>query len=611
MRTDKNNQKHKSYWEVFLAVFLACLMTLGFIISISSKNESIFGPISRNFTGVAFIFAFTLSGFLLIIRFLWLLLDKEESDKFPIIEKNLPLSRDWMKIAGVIFLCWLPYLIICYPTITRGYDYFWQLLQGTGVFPLSGHHPVLGSIVYGLLFKIGYSLGGASFGLFFTSLLQSIVLAASAGFSLSSICYITCVPDKVRRIMALIICLCPVFPGHAVWLIKDAFFTAFGILFFTQIYIRIQSHKSESATPIIASRPAIVISGLVISLYRNGITPIAIIAIAVLFFYELKNSDKPGKHVPGIIAAVTLFFAVTIIWGKALSFMDTYPTDKREALSLPTRQIIRTVQLHPEALTNDVMSVLDIAYNERLSYGYTMDDIISKYDDMNADYIKIDYVNDEEFLPSYIKLWITLGIEHPGAYIDAFLRGTDGYWYAMKNPHLEAQGVIIHTVCTTGPEDDFANEDMRERRLDSIFTATVKSLEYAEIDTGQTFSDLFEQYPWLKELMSVKSAFPGAREKLGVVLAVLEEIPLVSMIMAPGTYLWLMLFCLAYMFSRKREGRFLWPIIMIELMAMLSPVNGYTRYVLIVEYYSIIMIGMCFSSKNQIKNGIDNTDALP
>lgn len=164
----------------------------------------------------------------------------------------------------------------------------------------------------------------------------------------------------------------------------------------------------------------------------------------------------------------------------------------------------------------------------------------------------------------------------------------------MKSPHLEARGEVIHTVCTTGPEEDFANESMRKRKFNTLFLPTVKSLEKAGYYVEQTFEDVFNQYPWVSDLMHVKSAFPNGRKKFGELLAKIEGIPIVSMILSPGTYLCIMMMSFGYLFSRKKSEKYLWPIILLDLLAWLSPVNGYTRYVLLIEVFSIIIIGMCY-----------------
>ncbi len=600
----ETEQKNK-IWETILACLLAAMMVCGLFMSLLPKQISITGPAKEHLAEIVIAFALALVAFRVLIKALFRKADSLSSAGIGAEGKTADgppaFMRSWKKTSLVIFACWLPYLVICYPAVTRDYDYFWQLLMGTGVFPLSNHHPVLSSLVIGLLYRTGAAIGGASFGLAFSMFAQAIFLAAAAGFSLSYICSVNRVRRKPAIAMLMLICFSPVFPGHAMFLVKDTVFTALGIFFFTMCYMRINSITQKKPAAVIASYPFIVVTGLCFSLYRNGTRPVTLMMFAVLLFVEIRNRDNGDTDRGYLVkwgAALIAFLMMLLLWNACLSAKDVYPTDKREALAMPTRQIIRTIQLHPEALTGEAEAVLNTAYQKKLSEGLTIPEIIGKYDDMNADYIKIDFVNDEGFLPRYLKLWISMGLDHPDSYIDAFLRGTDGYWYPFKNPHIEAQGRIIHTVCTTSPDEDFANERMRQRQFKTLFVPTVMSLEHAGIDTEQTFEDLFPQYPWLEELMNVKPAFPKARASFGEMLAALENVPFLSMLLAPGTYLWIMLICFAYMFSRRKNGRHLWPILMIAAIAWLSPVNGYTRYVLLIEIYSILLTGMCFSEES-------------
>ena len=594
--------KKKSSWESALAAILSLFLVLGFAISLTPQKRIITTEITANFTGFCLVAIISFVGWLFVIRKLFSRIDAYVNRHISKEESREWRAKDWLKISGIILACWMPYMIICYPAISRGYDYFWQLLQGMGVFPLSNHHPILGSIVYGALFRIGYFFGGAHAGLFFSVMVQSVLLVLTAGFAASYFRSISDVPNCIYYTVIATICFCPVFPGHTTLLTKDAVFTSIGILLFTQILIKVRERGTKFR--IISSYPSIVLTSCLLSLYRNGVSIIAVCIFAVLIFDECRNNkcNVDGNKAIGGVVALLSFIVCMAIWGECTTRLGVFPTDSREALALPTKQIIRTVQMHPESLTNDDDTVLKEAYHERLSKGETIESIVGKYDDMNSDYIKIDYAREQDFEKKYLMLWASLGIKHPGTYFDALARSTDGYWYPMKHPHIEAKGIVIHTVCTTRPEEDFANEDMRKRRIGTLFLPTVKSLEAAAVDTNQTFEDFFEEYPWLEELMNIKSPFTEAREKLGAVSARMEDIPFIQMVLAPGTYLWLLLLIFGYLLSRKKSGRYMLPILLIEAMACLSPVNGYTRYVLLVELYSLIMIILCFE-KNEKKEG--------
>lgn len=580
---------------------LSVMMVLGIIIVLVPESTSLVASVKSCLTGIVGLLLLVYISLFLCIKRLFARVDKavEDFNIQAFAGAGPKRVTSVIRTTALLLLCWAPYLFICFPTITRGYDYFWQLLQGMGVFPLSEHHPVFGSMVFGALFKVGYRLGGAECGLFFSTLVQMTLLALAISFGICSIERTSTIPKSVSKIMKGLFCFCPIYPGHAIWLIKDSLFTACAVLFFIQIYRHARAIINNTCIHRIASYPAIIIVGFVFSVYRNGVMPIAVGSLFVLLYLELitrkRNRRIGNSSIKRCCTAIVILILANGSWNMVMSAMDAYPTDSREALAMPARQIMRTLQLHPEELNTSVQSLVEEAYHDQISNGVRIEDIVSRYDSYNADPIKIDYVSgNDDFMKSYLHLWISLGVKHPGAYADAFFKGTDGYWNPFKSPHLEAYGTVIHTVCTEGPENDFANEGMRKRSLGTLFTPTVKSLESAGINTEQSFEDFCSNYPWLDELMQVKSAFPHARARLGVFLGSLENVPFLNMLLAPGTYFWIMLICLAYMFSRKKTGRYLWPILFIEVLAWLSPINGYTRYILPIEIISILMIGMCF-----------------
>lgn len=603
----RDTETTRIIWRVVFSFLLAGIVLMGLVIRLSPKEKTVTGMIISNGTGVLVTYA-------LLFFCMWIMMDKlfcsidaaikteKRTDTF---NSNTLHNRQYVfKTAAIIFLSWLPYLIICYPTITRGYDFFWQLLQGMGVFPLSNHHPIFGSLVFGAIFRLGYALGGASFGLALISIVQMILMALSMGVAFAVLQTIATIPRKVYYALVVFVCLCPVFPGHAVWAIKDAIFTAITIFLISQYLLNIWCISNNVHVPATASLPSLVFTMVLFSLYRNGVALIAAVLILVLIFFNIRICKNMNRAVKSAVALL-VYCVFMLSWNSLMSIMDVYPTNIREAVSLPMRQVIKMLQIHPEELNTESEKILNSLYYEQISKGRDIKSIISSYDDNNADFIKVDFITDNNVIRALIYYWIHMGAKHPGSYADALLRGTDGYWYFGKNPHREKNGEIIHAINTTGPEDDFANDTMIDKRLDALFLPTVKSLEFAGADTSKTFGSICKETPWLDDLMHVSSTFPSARVTFGIILARMENIPLVSLILAPGTYFFILLLCFAYMFERRKIGRLLWPIILIEVLAWLSPVNGYTRYVLPVAFVSILLIGACFTN-DPIKRSDEN-----
>lgn len=184
-----NQEKEiKRFWIYLVVILLSLITTLGFTLDAVPEQITIIKYIKEHINGILLLLAISVFCYGVAIPLVF-----KKIDAATLISKKSTESGDdyifakchCFKYIAIIFLCWLPYLIITYPAITVGYDFFWQLLQGVGAFPLSNHHPVLGSIIYGVIYSIGYELGGATFGLFLISFLQMLLMTSVLGLGIS------------------------------------------------------------------------------------------------------------------------------------------------------------------------------------------------------------------------------------------------------------------------------------------------------------------------------------------------------------------------------------------------------------------------------------------
>ena len=149
-------------------------------------------------------------------------------------------------------------------------------------------------------------------------------------------------------------------------------------------------------------------------------------------------------------------------------------------------------------------------------------------------------------------------------------------------------------------EDDFANREFANIKLCNLFLPTVKSLAANNINTNQTLEEYLSDKPKAKCVLYVKSKNLRARNILENFISTLLMTPVVSLVFVPGFYFWIMLISFGYLFSRKKEGRILWPVLLLVVLACLSPVNGYMRYVLPVDLLSLLLVGMCFIPQKNV-----------
>ena len=257
--------------------------------------------------------------------------------------------------------------------------------------------------------------------------------------------------------------------------------------------------------------------------------------------------------------------------------------------------MLETIEVYPEEIERE-NNLLSFFYRDYLGEEHGLKELAESQDYRNADRIKPGFFENQEERIEFIQLWARLGIRHPDTYLDASLFGTYAYWWPGYDVSL-----VYHATIIEGVETDFAREEFRQRKLNSLFKATVRSLEKKGIDTSETVEQFSSQSVYLHSLLFVEPKFNTT--SLDLFLKQLKDIPVVSLLFTPGTYTWFFAICLIYLFRKKGAGRNLWPSVMIIGLSMLSTINGYMRYMMPVVLLTPILIGICFINDVDIKDG--------
>ena len=569
---------------LFTSVLLALMMFSGVYYDMSIGNNTLISFIkSHIFESIILMLLLLISCFV-IVRFIYNKFDQynvRDTKSAGTVRKGTLrcFSRLNYKTLlfywAVVFACWLPYLIICFPASSIGWDYSWQLLQGSGVVPLSNHHPVLGSLIYGLLYKIGFVICGAYGGLFFTGFFQVLLMSFAIAYGLFTVQRMG-TPKGVVYCLLAFTCINPVFAGHAVWLIKDSIYASLIIILLALCH-NYRLDNNRLLYPILIG-----VVGFFATMYRNE----AIIVIALLLLAaiveEFRNKNKKAlrRIVVSFVSMLVLFISLKI--GFRISGIPS-TSAARETMTLFSAQIMDCIKKHPNDVNEQEWAVLQESYDD-------IEATVLKYDEVNRDPIKtVDM--DSERIAEYIKTWFRIGMRHKGDYIDTFLRGTNGYWWLFRDPRL-----IAHSTPLYAPENDFANTRTRDIHVMSHKWLKNVYQSYG-IQTDKTIGELaLENNPDIEGIFYVKSSFPNARDSLKKVLDQLKEIPLLQFIFVPGFYFVINIISLGYLFIRKRP--IFWqciPMMIIVIFNFFSPINGYMRYFLPVALSSPLIVGMCFT----------------
>ena len=450
---------------------------------------------------------------------------------------NISLKNDFIKTFVIIFVLWIPYIVILYPG-SMWFDCGAQINQFFGAIPFDNKNPFLQTVLCGGFIKLGMLIKDANFGIFLYVFFQMIICDAVMAYGLAVIAQNG---NHCRILISGIICygIIPVFPLYTTAMGKDTNWSCF-ILLMSIILIQIYrnshefwSHKYNALL--------VVIDILCISLLRNagiGVAAVSVIAIIVL------SSKTDHKK---MFASLLIAFALLIVWNYGVLPLNHVRTSGSDAenLSVPLMQIARYVDEYPEDISVDDKETI----NKVVDY----EALVNLYDPQISDSIKATYKencssDDRKALRS---LYLRKLKEHPGCFIDAI--GAKSYGYFCPNKKYS-----IKPYVTAG-----------------LQTPTLGTIDPS---THITLKNKFDQ----TRVLSCVTLF--------------QKIPVISLLTRCGFWMWCFLFCISYSIKYFAH-RSLWiylPGLTIALGVIASPVNAYFRYQLPIMFMvPLLVLFMC------------------
>jgi hypothetical protein len=431
------------------------------------------------------------------------------------------------------------------------FDYFNQLSQFFGDRPLTNHHPVLTTMVFGWLYELGHVLGGARVALVLTVAVQVVCLAAALAYA--QLWFRRMGVPRVARILALVFeALCPIYPLFARVLVKDTLSAATVVLFATLLGARLwQEGRGEGPTKS-TSAPYLALCGILCSLTRANCVYLVAAGLVIALPYA-RRSSRRGLAL-SLAAVVVAYGAWTSLLLPALGVR---PTDKALALTVPLQQTAAYQRYAPEDVADSereaIQGVLKVDYNQ----------VGSLYDPATVDPIQSQTDADDPMrLSAYLDAWRAQGLRHPGIYLDAFLRGNVGYWYPLM------------------PYDSIQDLDYSQNTVEYHYQ-WMKGIGYAF--SGQ-----------LSDLANVHTGFESARAALGELTRVFAGMPVLGLLDQPAFYSWVCLLLGVWLLTRR--GRAL-PVFvmagMVFLVECASPLHASMRYAL--PMVALLPVLLCLS----------------
>lgn len=339
--------------------------------------------------------------------------------------------RNWV----VIFVCWLPYLvlpgvIIAWDTGDQIASYFGNPTFGFGPGVLFDHHPVFTTLLYGKLAKIGIEcFGSVAPTLHALAYVQAIAGAGAIAIILRQL--LSKVGDAwLSRGILLLLCLFPVVPSSFIVLVKDTLNLPF-FLWWVAVFSRLSARRFSDPKP--WEIVALVLLAFFCALTKK--TSIYVIAATVVLALLLL---RPGRRAFAATMATLLLPLVLqgVVWNGFVNLRYDVVGGESQAAFTPLLQMMaRAAYENPNVLNDAEKQVFD----DNLS-GITWSQLQANYDPYTSDPCFWAGLRDGG-APSVKRfsvvevgtLWAKLMRRAPGSMVRGYLTLESG-WFSFVNP---------------------------------------------------------------------------------------------------------------------------------------------------------------------------------
>lgn len=398
---------------------------------LASQYRYLTGTLENRFFR-AFVLLLTAAGLWLLfyhtVRFLYCALKTFCFFSAPAVP--MPAKLSWL-CFGLLLLCFLPYFLMNYPAVMTP-DSLSQYRQAVGITAYSNHHPWVHTMLFKLLYTVGFSLTSNTYhAIAFYTVFQMCVMAA-VFTCLIRFLYSLGVSRTFLWLTGAFFGLVPYNALYAVTIWKDVLFSAWVLLYSINLFrclLTVRSGRSlrtcRSALFLLA------FSGALLCLFRsNGWYAFLLSVPFTLWFFRRQLR---------FLLPVQLFViaAVLLVKGPVMDAFHVMPPAFVESISIPVQQVSRIIARglpltgEQDALINRVCSSEYIAE----SYNPVISDPIKAL----ISYGHPEYL--EAHKSSFLRLWAELGLRYPLEYVHAWVDQTSGYWYPATASMLTNEGI--------------------------------------------------------------------------------------------------------------------------------------------------------------------------
>lgn len=448
----------------------------------------------------------------------------------------------------VLFVCWMPYYISLWPGTLHG-DFPMQVLQlfhfptrlqgqltsdGMNIF-YSNDHPFLHTQITGFFIKLGMQHNNLELGYGMYTFLQMAMYIIGFSLLLTTLFHF-----HVKQIM-IKVSLCmyafiPVFPVYALLVGGDAFFAMFFIYFMVEI-IWIFKTKGNILNNWKFDIGVMIMLFLLAAAKNQGFY------IVVAFFLISLIWLKKYRIKVAVTMLVPVLFFQFIYVGIIFPACRVNTVGTQEGLSFCFQQTARYIKYHGDEVTEEEKQAID----KILAY----EDIAKNYDPNLSDPVKSTYKKDSnsEDLHNYFRVWLSMGLKHPGEYVQAFIANT----YAYYSPRFSnTSGIYIKFLSMR----DYVN-----RR------------KWAREEIPEKFVE--------ENSCKVSEEIKPIREKMSLFCSATYKMPVFSWFYNPGVITWMLIVAFYAFWIEKRYTDIMTFLLVLLVVGvcLLSPKNNNLRYI--------------------------------
>lgn len=332
------------------------------------------------------------------------------------------LLRDALRM----FVCWSPYIILMYPGILY-WDTGDQLAQFFGM-PVFGqesgqiwdHHPFLDTYFYGSVIWLGHAISGRyEVGLFMLSMLHAF-LACLAVSSMLTYFRKRQLARKPLAVVTAVFCFFPVFPIMFSSIVKDTTNVIVFLIWLTMYLCLIDSRLARIAKP--GFLMGFMMMTVLLALTKKVGLYVAVAAILLLVVGTYRKRFKAVC----VIVAIGCFAFVSVFLPKVVfPRLNIIPGERQAAIVVPIQMVARVAHINPSDVTEKEKQTL----NEYLPMSW--DEMGRNYVPFTADPVTGYAMKTGGSATDFAKTWLSVGLKHPRAYVQAFISVESG-WFAFN-----------------------------------------------------------------------------------------------------------------------------------------------------------------------------------